>query len=125
MWHLFSRVRNVSKVSYIQNIVIALVAVVILTFVFVKIRAVNPAEHDRYNRDLLRLEQIDAILNQDVLKARQGLLLYYDPLVADLNGLKGLLKNLEKIPTFIDARGQVETKQRLKVYADVLKKKRL
>lgn len=118
-----SRVRNIFKHFRIQNFSIAVVAVFLLSFLFVKTQAVNPVEHERFNHDLLRLKELDAILNQDVLKVRHGLLLYYDPLVADLSGLKKLLNNLEKIPAFIDARGQVETKQRLKVYADALKTK--
>lgn len=123
MWTFLSRIQNASKASYIQRSSIALAALILLSWLFIKTQAVNFAEHERYNRDLLRLKELDAILNQDVLKVRNGLLLYYDPLVADLTGLKKLLLNLEKIPTFIDETGQVETKQRLKAYADMLNKK--
>lgn len=122
---LFSYVRKISKSLFIQKVSLVLVTILVLTFLFVKTQAVNPAQHNRYNRDLLRLKEVDVILNQDVLKVRQGLLLHYDPLVADLNRLKQLLNNLEKIPAFVDGSRQAETKQQLKAYANVLQKKEI
>ena len=122
---LFSYVRKISKSLFIQKVSLVLVTILVLTFLFVKTQAVNPAQHNRYNRDLLRLKEVDVILNQDVLKVRQGLLLHYDPLVADLNRLKQLLNNLEKIPASVDGSRQAETKQQLKAYANVLQKKKI
>lgn len=120
---VFTRFRNVVKSFSNEKKSIALFTVFLLIFLLVKSLAVNSVEHERFNRDLLRLKELDAILNQDVLKARQGLLLYYDPLIADLTGLKRLVNNLENIPAFIDVGEQFEIKQRLKVFADVLKTK--
>ena len=69
---LFSYVRKISKSLFIQKVSLVLVTILVLTFLFVKTQAVNPAQHNRYNRDLLRLKEVDVILNQDVLKVRQG-----------------------------------------------------
>ena len=122
---LYFHSQNILKLFSLKKFLIACVAILVLTFLFIKTQAVNPVEHNRYTQALIQLEEVDATLNQDILKVRQGLLLHYDPLVADLERLKQLLQQLEKIPTFIDGRGQAEVKQRLEAYANVLHKKEI
>ncbi len=60
---------------------------VTVTYLFVQSTALDPAQHLRTLQTMNALNRIDAELNRNVLLARNGLLLHYDPLnraVADL-----------------------------------------
>ncbi len=65
-----------------------------VTYLFVQSTALDPAQHLRTLQTMNALNRIDAELNRNVLLARNGLLLHYDPLnqaVADLYGQLDLL----------------------------------
>ncbi|MCZ6675757.1 MAG: hypothetical protein O7E52_00755, partial [Candidatus Poribacteria bacterium] len=109
--------------SRLRNLLIALGAVLLLTFLFVKTRAVNFEAHNRFIGDLRRLKELDATLNQDLLKSRYAKLTDYDPLVAGLAELKRLQTRLKKIPIFIARKGQIEINRRLDAHAVLLTQK--
>ena len=95
--------------------------VVLLTFLFVKSRAVDFAAHERFTGDLRRIQEVDTTLNQDILKVRDGLLTYYDTLAATSAELNNLHQNIRRsIPSFISAQGQQDLTRRLDAYAEVL-----
>ena len=71
-----------------QNIVVGVLAVLSLTFLFWKTRAVDVSEHTRFHGGVLELKNLDATLNQDILRARFGLATSYDSINADLAKLK-------------------------------------
>ena len=75
----------------VTQTIFGLMLAVILTFLYVKTQAVDMHEHNRKTQLLGQLKQVDASLNGNMLKSRNELLLHYDPLVADINQLKGLL----------------------------------
>jgi len=98
--------------------------VLLLAFLFVKSRVVDFATHERFTRNLRRLQEVDTTLNQDILKVRDGLLAYYDTLVTASNELDRLSHDIRRsIPPFIDARGQQHMRQRLDAYAEALASK--
>jgi len=55
--------------------------IVVLSFLYIQAQAVAPEQHTRVIDNLRQLRQLDATLNQDMLKVRFGLLRHYDPLV--------------------------------------------
>jgi len=105
--------------SRLQAIVIGLSAALLLSFLFVKTRAIDFEEHDHFNQDLRRLKELDATINQDLLKSRFGLLTYYDPLVAELAEVKRLQKNLKQTPGFVNRAGQTEISRRLEAQIEI------
>ena len=64
------------------------------------------AEHERFDRNLRRLQQLDADLNQDVLKARFRLLEDYDNFPEQINELKRTIGDLAAIPSFVPAQAR-------------------
>ena len=78
-------------------------AVILFLLLWMKSQAIDPHRHNRYISNLLRIQELDARINQHVLQARLGLLPYYDSIVHDLAQLKRIQANLQQIPTFIDA----------------------
>src|SRR5207244_11264438 len=92
----------------------------LLTFLFGKTQAIDPQEHYRFHRILGRIHELHAMLNQDILKARHGYLRHYDPLTAELSELRRLYRELQNIPTFIDATGKADVSTRLEKSRDLL-----
>jgi two-component system sensor histidine kinase/response regulator len=99
------------------------VGIVLLTFLFWKTQAFDSTEHERFSSGLRRLKQVDATLNQDILKARFGLVASYDPVVAELAEMKRVRGELKKIPTFVDGQGRAELGRQLEDFDDVLRRK--
>jgi PAS domain S-box-containing protein len=91
-----------------QNIVVGVLAALSLTFLFWKARAVDLSEHSRFHNDVLELKNLDATLNQDILKARFGLATTYDSINADLAKLKITQDRLKQIPAYLDGPGRLE-----------------
>ncbi len=81
-------------------------AALLLTFLFVRTQAIDARVHDRYSTDLRRLLELDATLNQDLLRARDRLLPYYDPLVVGVTELDRVGTRLRRPPDFVGSRGQ-------------------
>jgi PAS domain-containing protein len=107
---------------YARNAFIALGIVLLAGFLLVKTQAIDHDAHDQFNSDLRRLKELDATINQDVLKSRQDLLANYDPFVSKLNEVKGLRNNLKKLAASAHL-GQNEITQSLDAYGDVLAQK--
>jgi len=106
-----------------QNICLGSAAVLILTFLFLKTQAIDFGEHDRFNTRLHQLKEVDAILNQDILRSRFGLLTTYDPIVAEMADLKKISGQLKNVPSFVDSEGQVEIHRKLQEFDAMLKQK--
>jgi C4-dicarboxylate-specific signal transduction histidine kinase len=66
-----------------------------VTYLFVQSTALDPAQHLRTLQTMNALNRIDAELNRNVLLARNGLLLQYDPLN---RAVGGLYRHLELLP---------------------------
>ena len=110
--------------SRLRQGVIIFGVVLLLTFLFVQSRVVDFTAHERFTRDLRRLQEVDTTLNQDILKVRDGLLTYYDTLVTASAELNRLYQNIRRsIPSFIGAQGQRDLTRLLDAYAEVLASK--
>ena len=63
---------------------LALVALIVVTLLYGQSRIADPEIHQRSVENLRLFAQLDATLNQDILRSRYRLLRHYDPLVATL-----------------------------------------
>lgn len=66
-----------------------------VTYLFAQSTALDPAQHLRTLQTMNALNRIDAELNRNVLLARNGLLLHYDPVN---RAVAGLYRHLELLP---------------------------
>ncbi|MGL5922107.1 DAHL domain-containing protein [Chroococcidiopsis sp.] len=90
-------------VSALSGYLLPTGAVILFLLLWMKSQAIDPNRHNRYISNLLRIQELDARINQNVLQARLGLLPYYDPIVHELAKLKRIQADLQQIPVFLDA----------------------
>ena len=98
-------------------------AVLLLTFLFVRTRAIDFEEHNRFSRDLRELSESDATLNENILKARYGLLTSYDQLVAETEKIKQIQIDLQQIPAFVHTPAREELRRELAAYTQLHSRK--
>ncbi len=98
-------------------VLMVLVAISILTFVFIRSQTIDPDRHYRITDRLRLLKQYDAILSQDTLKLRANLLGHYDSLVESLDQISGLIADLEAGPVAIVGKGRPEIDRLVESYA--------
>jgi PAS domain S-box-containing protein len=77
-------------------------AVLLFLLLWMKSQAIDPNRHSRYISNLLRIQELDARINQNVLQVRLGLLPYYDPIVNEIAQLKRIQADLQQVPAFIN-----------------------
>jgi signal transduction histidine kinase/CheY-like chemotaxis protein len=106
-----------------KQLLLGLALVGVLTWLFVQTQAPHLREHNQIVDQLGQLRELDARLNQDVLKARLGLLANYDPLVESLRRLKEVRQHLREGPLAIADAGQPDIDDRLKAYEDAVRQK--
>ena len=91
--------------SRVNNIVIGLGMIFLLTFLLFKTNAVDADAHVRYSNDLRQLKELDTAVDKEVLVLR------YDPKVSDagltekLRKIKEINNNIKNIPSFLDING--------------------
>jgi signal transduction histidine kinase len=108
----------------IQYGLLALGAAVIFIVLFVHAQRIVEDEHNRYRTDLRQLEGLHAVLNENVLRAKLGLLTYYDPLNRTLSEIDDVRGRLGQVPAFVDEQGQREIGTSLADYDRLQAKKR-
>lgn len=99
-------IRSTMNTVLIKRLLVGLVAGAILTFLYIKTHTIDIEQHNNFVDLTRQLKQLEAIVNQDILKIRYGQLPYYDPLTDYLNklpvffdGLHSILgKHTEKLP---------------------------
>jgi PAS domain S-box-containing protein len=111
------------QLSAVRNLLMAISAVVLFAFLFIKAQAIDFNQHSRYVVTLRHINELDARINQNILEVRYGLLTYYDPIVNDLKKLKDLQAPLKQIPAFIIQENRKEIHQVLQSYVGFLQKK--
>ncbi len=104
---------------------VAVVAVLLLTFLFFKSRTVDLSKHEEFQGKLRRLKEVDSQLNQNLLKLGFLLLTYYDPIVTEINELRTLREDLAKVPSYLDAGGAAEIRGTLAEFGDASEQKAL
>jgi signal transduction histidine kinase len=93
-----ARLREVSG-----NVVLVAMAIAAIIVLYHKTRAVDPAEQERYAGRILALRHLDAAIDQDVLRIRQGYLRHYDTLDANLGLMEEGIAALAAVPASCDA----------------------
>ncbi|MBX7222765.1 MAG: hypothetical protein K1Y36_22645 [Blastocatellia bacterium] len=83
----------------------------IFGFLIYKSWAVDHYQHNQYFADIRQTRTLDFELNQDVLKARYGMLTFYDVLDRSISAQKRIFRRLETIPRFVPAEGKAQLKQ--------------
>jgi signal transduction histidine kinase/CheY-like chemotaxis protein len=107
----------------IRSTSIGIGVIVLLTCLFVQQRPVNPQEHDRFMRDLLLMNQLDAETNRDLLNSRYELLSSYDPFVQRLDEMRAAEADLQHIPSFVGGHKRQRIEQLLKRESELLLEK--
>src|SRR5258706_4988323 len=109
--------------EHIRNVSVGAGAALLLTFLFIQQRPVDPLRHDRFMRDLQRMKQVDAEINRDLLSSRYELLSSYDPFVQKLEEMRKTGAGLRRAPPFISGRNREQIEQLLKRQSEVLSQK--
>src|SRR6266496_6058822 len=96
-----------------RHLAIGAGSVLLLTFLFFKSTAINFAEHNEFSGNLHRLRELNATLNENILKARYGLVTSYDSLVIGTSEIGNVQKHLGSIPSFVEVQERNEIELQL------------
>lgn len=111
------------KLSKILIILLISLALTIFIFLFFQTRILDFKQHDNFISNVLRIKELDAWLNQDVVRARAGLLTYYDSLANNLSEIKRKQIKLTYIPIFIEREGKRKIQQLLEMQKEAYRQK--
>ena len=111
------------KLLRTPHVWLALSSVVIFIFLLVKTQAIDLEQHNQFSRELRRVNELDAVVTQNMLKSRFGLITNYDPLVRDLAELKQIQDYLAELPSFIDSSGQQQFNNSLEEHRQLITQK--
>ncbi len=104
----------------LRQLFLGLGVLALLTLLFVRTESIDLEKHTQVVDNLRRLKQLEATLNQDILKSRLALLGSYDPLVATLRELKLLSGSLKAGRVAVYGQGQPDLDRRILAYERVL-----
>lgn len=102
---------------------LALIAILLLTWLFVRADAVSMAEHGEYRRDLRQLLQADAELDAAILASRFGLSLNYDRIVATIADLERLATRINTLPGHLSEPDRAILEQQMLAYRQLVNHK--
>ncbi len=113
------------KKSLFLNLAVACGVLIILVFLLYKTKLVDTDEHNGYVNLLLQLQNVDASLDENLLKARNAYLINYDPIVENLRDLKAGTGKLQELPRFLreGSRGFVQVRQELLEFLALVEQK--
>ncbi len=97
----------------IRQVALIVLASIALSVLYFKTQAVDLERHERTETTLRDLKNWDAILKQDVLRARTGLLNHYDTLVSTMKALRAAHARLADGPNAIHDGTDIDLKQSL------------
>ncbi|HEY6332686.1 MAG TPA: DAHL domain-containing protein, partial [Blastocatellia bacterium] len=109
---------------YARNCRIAVAVISLLIFLLVKTQGADHDAHHQFNVSLLRLKELDATINQDLLKSRYEMLSSYDPFVNDINEVAKSRADLKTV-ALASRYGHDQVSKSIEDYEDVLDKKGL
>ncbi|MBI3916528.1 MAG: EAL domain-containing protein [Betaproteobacteria bacterium] len=101
----------------------ALGVVLVLAFLVVNLRSIDPAKHDLVTANLSKVQELDSELGELVLKLRYGLLNNYDRLAATLDRIKRLKRDLEAGEYAIAGQGNAEIDRAMSEFSRTLSNK--
>ncbi len=93
---------------------LAVAGLVIIAILGFGTLTVDGRRHSQYVMQLRQFREVDVMLNQDILKVRQGLLTYYDPIVNGIKKRQRLQYDLSQMPTYIGQLAQTRFAQLLR-----------
>ncbi|MEO5702345.1 MAG: EAL domain-containing protein [Gammaproteobacteria bacterium] len=101
-------INTLSKIIVKQQarVLLVLAAIAVLSVLNIKAQSFDHVRNNQIVANLSQFKQLDATLNQNVIKARALLLSNYDPLVQNLAQLQVLLNSFVEGPFAIYQRGQ-------------------
>ncbi len=100
-----------------------LITLFILFFLYTKTQVVDLDKHTKLLNQFSEFKQVDAILNQDILKIRQGLLSYYDPIITNITKLEQLLQNINHLLEQLTAETEQNISRHLRLTQQTLVQK--
>jgi len=95
----------------------------VLILFYVKTNHIVFSEHQRFDGCLDRLRELDASINQDVLKARAQLLEDYDSFPDQINEMRRIVGGGASVPSFVSQNGRREIQKDLKGFSETLDQK--
>ena len=106
-----------------RQALLVLGAVILLTFLFVKSRAVDQERHDQIIDSLRQLKHLEASLDKDILRVRTGVLNNYDSLAVIVIRLQETTRVLREDSRAQYATGRSDIDRRFHAYVEVLNKR--
>ena len=110
-------------VAQIRSVAVAVGAALLLTFLFIQQRPVEPQQHHRFMHGLNQLKQLDTEINRDLLNSRFDLLASYDPFVQKLDEMQQVETDLQRIPPFVRKGKRKQIQQLLKQESELRSEK--
>lgn len=94
-----------------------------MTFLYLRMRSVNPETHRIVDRALRDMRGLDRTINQDVLRARYRLLASYHPVLMSYRQLEALENSINEAPPYLDADTAAEYRRALDDYRHAITQK--
>jgi signal transduction histidine kinase/CheY-like chemotaxis protein len=107
----------------IRSVAMAAGAALLLTFLFIQQRPVDPQQHHEFMHGLNQLKQLDTEVNRDLLNSQFDLLASYDPFVQKLDEMQQVETDLQRVPPFVHRGKQKQIQQLLKQESELRSKK--
>ncbi len=109
--------------SHLRNLTLGAALICALAFLLHKTQSVDFEEHDRYISTLRQLQNIDATLNENIIRSRHGYSGSYDPIVQNIRGLKRISEQLVNLPAFIEPKNRSQLEPLREEFARQLEEK--
>src|SRR5258708_31614583 len=110
---------------YVKQLMASFGLAVVLVLLFWNTRSAGLEDNHRVLDTLGQLKQVDASLNEDVLKCHAGILTHYDTLIDQQRRLQELASSLEPRGKAIEVNDADEIERCLHDYSDVLTQKEM
>jgi PAS domain S-box-containing protein len=97
--------------SQLKYLSLGLIVLLALSFLYSKTQAVDLNKHSRLLDSANQFKREDAVLNQNILAIRHGLLPFYDPTVTSINRLNELQTDMTRLLPALGFKDSSEVKQ--------------
>lgn len=111
------------KSAHWKHALLGLAALVILSFLYAKTQEIDANTHNQILDRISHFKQVNALLNQQILEIRQGLLPYYDPIVGNMAKLKDLQADITRMLANVCTNNPLLVSQRLQLVEQILSQK--
>jgi len=98
---------------FLKRLLIGAALLGLLVLFYLRTNRIVFAEHRRFDVSLDRLRELDAALNQDILKSRFHLLEDYDNFTSELNEFEQIAADPSIVPSYLSEDGQKAIRQKM------------